>query len=141
MSAVLLLTTLLGAVGTRRRPPWGLLGGGPRSGAPGAAALCRIASRQPGTCSLRDTNVCSYSEWMVFLARRDCTAASAAWWHEVRRYDKAAPSIIRELLRGPSVVADAIEVQQAVAWVRAHPSWRDDDPPLLAQDKATVGGA
>jgi hypothetical protein len=76
----------------------------------------------------------------VFLVRRDSTDASAAWWHAVRRYDSAAPSIIRELLRGPSVVADAIEVHQAVAWARAHPSWRDDDPPLLAQDKATAAG-
>ena len=79
---------------------------------------------------------------MFFLVRRDSTDASAAWWQAVGRYDSAAPSIIRELLRGPSVVGDAIEVQQAVAWARAHPSWRDDDPPLLAQDKAsTAGGA
>ena len=77
---------------------------------------------------------------MVFLARRDPTDASAAWWREVRRYDSAAPAIIRELLRGPSVVADAVEVRQGVAWARAHPSWRDDDPPLLAQDKPTAVG-
>jgi hypothetical protein len=77
---------------------------------------------------------------VVFLVRRDSTDASAAWWHELRRYDSAAPAIIRELLRGPSVVADAIEIRQAVAWARAHPSWRDDDPPLLAQDKATAAG-
>ena len=69
------------------------------------------------------------------------TDASGAWWHEVRRYDSTAPSIIRELLRGPSVVADTIEVQQAVAWARAHPAWRDEDPPLLAQDKPTAGGS
>ena len=85
--------------------------------------------------------MCSYDGCVVFLARRDSTDASAAWWHEVRRYDSAAPSIIRELLRGLSVVADTIEVQQAVAWARAHPSWRDDDPPLLAHDKATTAGA
>jgi hypothetical protein len=77
---------------------------------------------------------------MVFLARRDSTDARAAWWQELRRYDSAAHTIIRELLRGPSVVADAMEVRQAVAWARAHPSWRDDDPPLLAQDKATAAG-
>src|SRR4051812_26840928 len=73
---------------------------------------------------------------VVFLVRRDSTDASAAWWHELRQYDSA----VRELLRGPSVVADAIEIRQAVAWARAHPSWRDDDPPLLAQDKATAAG-
>jgi hypothetical protein len=32
-----------------------------------------------------------------------------------------------------------IEIQQAVAWARAHASWRDDDPPL-AQDKTTAAG-
>jgi hypothetical protein len=77
---------------------------------------------------------------VVFLVRRDFTDASAAWWHELRRYECAAPAIIRELLRGPSVVGDAIEIRQAVTWARAHPSWRDDDPPLLAQDKATAAG-
>ena len=50
MSGVLLLTTLRGAVGTRRRPPRGLLGGGPISGAPGAAALS-AALRQTRTVS------------------------------------------------------------------------------------------
>jgi hypothetical protein len=89
---------------------------------------------------VESSNVCSYDGWVVFLVRRDSTDASAAWWHELRRYDSAAPAIIRELLRGPSVVADAIEIRQAVAWARAHPSWRDDDPPLLAQDKATAAG-
>jgi hypothetical protein len=93
--------------------------------------------RSPGVAS---SNICSYHARVLFLVRRDFTAASAAWWHEVGRYDTAAPSIIRELLRGPSVVADAIEAQQAVAWARAHPSWRDDDPPLLAQDKPTAAG-
>jgi hypothetical protein len=47
---------------------------------------------------------------------------------------------MRELLRGPSVVADVIEVRQAVACARAHSSWRDDDPPLHAPDKATAAG-
>src|SRR3954447_23566151 len=89
---------------------------------------------------VESSNVCSYDGWVVFLVRRDSTDASAAWWHELRRYDSAAPAIIRELLRGPSVVADAIEIRQAVAWARAHPSWRDDDPPLLAKDKATAAG-
>src|SRR3954451_16596338 len=60
------------------------------------------------------SNVCSYDGWVVFLVRRDSTDASAAWWHELRRYDSAAPAIIRELLRGPSVVANAIEIRQAV---------------------------
>jgi hypothetical protein len=78
---------------------------------------------------------------VVFLIRRDSTDASAAWWHQLRLYDSAAPAIVREPLRGPSVVADVIEVRQAVACARAHPSWRDDDPPLLAQDKATAAGS
>jgi hypothetical protein len=74
---------------------------------------------------------------VLFLVRRDTTPATASWWSDVQRYDTAAPSIIRELMRGPSVAADGIEVQQAVAWARAHPAWRDDDPPLIAQEGVT----
>jgi hypothetical protein len=75
---------------------------------------------------------------VLFLIRRDATAAATRWWHAVERYPTGAPSIIRELMRGRSVAADGLEVQQAVAWARAHPAWRDDDPPLAAQDGATA---
>ena len=83
--------------------------------------------------------VFAYCQAVLFLVRRDCTPASAAWWRDIRSYDSAAPGMIRELLRGPSVVGDAVEVQHAVAWARVHPAWRDDDPPLLAQEGATGG--
>jgi hypothetical protein len=102
--------------------------------------LDRDAAAAPGAEGFAKSNIRSYDRHMVFLIRRDSPHASAAWWHELRLYDSAAPAIIRELLRGPSVVADVIEVRQAVAWARAHPSWRDDDPPLLAHDKATAAG-
>jgi hypothetical protein len=49
-------------------------------------------------------------------------------------YPGAAPGIVRELARCESVAADAIEIQQAVGWGRAHPTWRDDDPPFVCQD-------
>src|SRR3954453_2815118 len=122
----------------------------PRRGDPCARAIagsfvrggrCALRWKRDGACPLvESSNVCSYDGCVVFLVRRDSTDASAAWWHELRRYESAAPAIIRELLRGPSVVADVIEVRQAVAWARAHPSWRDDDPPLHARDKATAAG-
>src|SRR3954469_4650637 len=121
----------------------------PRPGTPCARSIASscVRGRRCARPSKRDrmrlvepSNVRSYHGCVVFLVRRDSTDASAAWWHELRRYDSAAPAIIRELLRGPSVVADAIEIRQAVAWARAHPSWRDDDPPVLAQDKATAAG-
>jgi hypothetical protein len=56
------------------------------------------------------------------------------WWREVQRYSAGSPGIIRELVSGRSVAADPLEIQQAVAWARAHPAWRDDDPPLVARD-------
>jgi hypothetical protein len=71
---------------------------------------------------------------MLFLARRTDTPAAQAWWQDIRPHDGGAPSLIRELLRSPSVAADPIEAQQAVAWARAHPAWRDEDPPLIARD-------
>src|SRR3954453_24059136 len=121
----------------------------PRPGTPCARSIassfvrgrrCALPSKRDRMRLVEPSNVCSYDGCVVFLVRRDSTDASAAWWHELRRYDSAAPAIIRELLRGPSVVADAIEIRQAVAGARAHPAWRDDDPPLLAQDKATAAG-
>lgn len=71
---------------------------------------------------------------MLFLCRRVESAAAAAWWEEVSRHPHAAPGIVHELVRGSSVAADPLEIQQAVGWARAHPAWRDDDPPLLVQD-------
>lgn len=53
-------------------------------------------------------------------------------------YPQSAPGIIRELLRSPSVVCDAVEARQALAWARAHPLWRDGAPALEAVD--TVAG-
>jgi hypothetical protein len=72
--------------------------------------------------------------WVLFLVRRDVGPAAALWWREVQRYSKGSPGIIRELVSGRSVAADPLEVRQAVAWARAHPAWRDDDPPLVASE-------
>jgi hypothetical protein len=71
---------------------------------------------------------------MQFLHRRADTDAAQAWWAAVARYPRAAPGLIQELARSRSVVAESIEIQQAVGWARAHPTWRDDDPPFVALD-------
>lgn len=71
---------------------------------------------------------------MPFLHRRAETSASRAWWAAVESYPSAAPGIVQELRRSTSVVADTIEIQQAAAWARAHPMWRDDDPPFIVHD-------
>src|SRR3954447_8410986 len=121
----------------------------PRPGTPCARSIasssvrgrrCALPSKRDRACAWLNhrTYVRMMGGW--FLVPRDSTDASAAWWHELRRYDSAAPAIIRELLRGPSVVADAIEIRRAVAGARAPPPCRDDAPPLLAQDKATAAG-
>jgi hypothetical protein len=36
------------------------------------------------------------------------------------------------------VTADMLDIEQTVGWARAHPTWRDDDPPFVAQDGSTV---
>ena len=71
---------------------------------------------------------------MLFLCRRVESAGAAAWWQQVHRDEHAAPGIVREFMRGTSVAADPLEIQQAVGWARAHPAWRDDDPPLVVKD-------
>lgn len=70
---------------------------------------------------------------MIYLRRRDAPE-TAPWWDEVARYPRAAPGIVRELLRGPSVVCDPAEAEQALAWARAHPAWIESPAPLYAHD-------
>jgi hypothetical protein len=70
---------------------------------------------------------------MPFLCRRADTAPTQAWWAAVERSIGAAPRVVRELAETTSVAADAVEIQQAVGWSLAHPRWRDDDPPFVAQ--------
>ncbi|MCW2994846.1 MAG: hypothetical protein JWQ18_2341 [Conexibacter sp.] len=71
---------------------------------------------------------------MLFLHRRSDTASAKAWWAAVKESPHAAPALLRELARSTSVVAGSVEIQQAVGWARAHPTWRDDDPPFVAHD-------
>lgn len=71
---------------------------------------------------------------MIFLHRRAETDAARAWWTAVGRYPRAAPGLVQELARSTSVVADTLEIQQTVGWARAHPTSRDDDPPVVAMD-------
>jgi hypothetical protein len=73
---------------------------------------------------------------MWFLRRRD---GAEAWWAAVADYRSSVPGLIRELLNGPSVVCDGYEARQAMAWARAHPAWREDDPALEVID--TLEGA
>ncbi|HET9270420.1 MAG TPA: hypothetical protein VFO31_19725 [Vicinamibacterales bacterium] len=70
---------------------------------------------------------------MWFLRRQP----SPGWWAAVGEYESSAPGIIRELLRSTSVVCDRTEALQALAWARAHPCWRDDEPALEVLD--TIG--
>jgi hypothetical protein len=73
-------------------------------------------------------------EGMPFLHRRSETAFARAWWLAVQEHPHAAPGLVQELARSESVAADTVEIHQAVGWGRAHPSWRDDDPPFIAHD-------
>jgi hypothetical protein len=70
---------------------------------------------------------------MLYLRRCD-SGTAARWWAEVERYASSAPGIVRELMRGSSVVCDPTEAEQALAWARAHPAWIDDPAPLYAHD-------
>jgi hypothetical protein len=70
----------------------------------------------------------------MFLHRRTDTAGSRAWWDANNRDINSAPGLIRQLARGQSVVSDPVEANQAVAWAKAHPAWRDDDPPFVPHD-------
>jgi hypothetical protein len=44
-----------------------------------------------------------------------------------------APRVVQELVENASAAADPLEIQQAVGWARAHPAWRDNHPPFMAQ--------
>ena len=68
-----------------------------------------------------------------FLCRRSDTATTRAWWTAVEQSIGAAPRVVRELAQTTPVAADAVEIQQTVGSSRAHPQWRDDDPPFVAQ--------
>src|SRR3954462_1192953 len=68
---------------------------------------------------------------MWFLQRRD----SPEWWAAVTERSHSAPALIRELLRGPSVVCERSEAMQALAWAKAHPAWRGDLPALRAGEE------
>jgi hypothetical protein len=70
---------------------------------------------------------------MPLLCRRADTALARAWWAAIERSLAAAPRVVRELSQTATVAADPVEIQQAVGWSRAHPQWRDDDPPFVAQ--------
>ena len=70
----------------------------------------------------------------VLFLRRSDTGPAATWWAEVGRYPSAAPGIVREQLRGGSVICDPTEAEQALAWARAHPSWAEDPAPLDAHE-------
>jgi hypothetical protein len=70
---------------------------------------------------------------MPRLVRRTSTAPAKAWWNAVQARIGVAPRVVREMAENASVAADPLEIQQAVGWARAHPSWRDDDPPFMAQ--------
>jgi hypothetical protein len=70
-----------------------------------------------------------------FLKRHD-DGPARAWWDATGTYPNGAPAIVGELLRNSrSVVCDALEAEQAVAWVRAHPTWTDDPAPLVIVDR------
>lgn len=69
---------------------------------------------------------------LVWFLRRVDSAAASEWWVAVADYSIGAPSIVRELLRSPSVVCDAVEARQALACARAHPLWRENAPALKA---------
>jgi hypothetical protein len=70
---------------------------------------------------------------MSRLIRRSSTPTTKAWWNAVRAHIGATPRVVRDLVDDASVTADPLEIQQAVGWARAHPAWRDDDPPFMAQ--------
>lgn len=62
---------------------------------------------------------------MLYLRRRD-EGPAAAWWAEVEQHPHAAPGIVRELMRGPSVICCATKAEQALAWARACPALTDE---------------
>jgi hypothetical protein len=76
-----------------------------------------------------------------FLERHDAGDA-AEWWAAVADSPSSVPGIVGELLRGSrSVVCDATEAEQAMAWVRAHPAWSDDAPALVIVEASTANSS
>jgi hypothetical protein len=73
----------------------------------------------------------------VWFLRRRQSDEARQWWAAVAEFPHGAPGLIRELLRGTSVVCDKGEALQALAWAKAHPQWRDDHPALEAVDSVT----
>ena len=73
---------------------------------------------------------------MWFLRRCD-TEQAQEWWSAVAQNPHGAPGIIRELLHSPSAVCGRDEAVQALAWARAHPEWRDEQPALEIVDTVT----
>jgi len=70
---------------------------------------------------------------MPRLVRRSSTSPAKAWWNAVVSRVDEAPRVVQELVESASAAADPLEIQQAVGWARAHPAWRDDDPPFMGQ--------
>jgi hypothetical protein len=71
-------------------------------------------------------------DWLQLIARGEGVDTAPA---NISRYAASLPPrrVVRELAQTTSVAADAVETQQAVGWSRAHPQWRDDDPPFVSQ--------
>ncbi len=68
---------------------------------------------------------------MRFL-RPTRTPLTLPWWEHVQRAPDA-PRILRELLRDESVVCDLREAEDALAWARAQPGWREDTPAVWVE--------
>lgn len=66
--------------------------------------------------------------------------AAQAWWAAVAESPHAAPGPVRKLIRTRqrSVIGGLVELQQALAWARAHPGWNDDDPPMILHDSVIL---
>jgi hypothetical protein len=75
-----------------------------------------------------------------FLHFRSEGPAARAWWAAVAESPHEAPGPVRELVRPrqKSVIGGPVELQQALAWAKAHPSWSDDDPPLILHDSVIL---
>jgi hypothetical protein len=65
---------------------------------------------------------------------------AGAWWEAVAENPRAAPGVVRDLLRDSrSVESGRVEAEQAVAWARAHPAWTDDPAPLVIVEPTPQG--
>ncbi len=99
-----------------------------------AVAWCARRTVPAGVGDLARTVEQAFVSLGVWFLRQRDTDQAQAWWAAVAELPHAAPGIIRELLRDPSVVCDRTEALQALSWAKAHPAWRDDEPPLEAVD-------